>query len=79
MCKDSKKCRDKQIFGGKDVLFRAFEVLFSILEYNMGYSWHIRGIFIEYSYVSVMCRLCIGYALVICRDMQGAREIKGEK
>ena len=27
----------------------------------MGYSQSIRGVFTGYSYVSVMCRLCIGY------------------
>lgn len=38
----------------KKCTFWCFEVF-------MGYSWNIYGIFMEYSYVSVMCRLCIGY------------------
>ena len=28
----------------------------------MGYSWGIHGVFIGYTYVSVMYRLCVGYA-----------------
>ena len=27
----------------------------------MGYSWGIHGVFMEYTYVSGMCRVCIGY------------------
>ena len=26
-----------------------------------GYTWGIRGVFMGYSYVSGMCRVCIGY------------------
>ena len=37
----------------------------------MGYSLGIRGIFTGYSYVSVMCRLCIGYVSVIYRNILG--------
>ena len=37
----------------------------------MGYSWSIRGIFTGYSYVSVMCRLCIGYVSVMYRNILG--------
>ena len=37
----------------------------------MGYSRGIRGVFTEYSYVSVMCRLCIGYVSVIYRNKHG--------
>ena len=33
----------------------------------MGYSRNIQGVFTGYSYVSVMCRLCIGYVSVIYR------------
>ena len=44
-----------------------------------GYSWSIRRVFTEYSYVSVMYRLCIGYASVICRNMVDARGHKSPK
>ena len=37
----------------------------------MGYSRGIRGVFTGYSYVSVMCRLCIGYLSVIYRNRHG--------
>ena len=31
----------------------------SSLGRGMGYSWGIHGVFMGYSYVSVMCRLCV--------------------
>ena len=34
------------------------------------YSWGIHRVFMGYSYVSVMCRLCIGYVSVIYRNRQ---------
>ena len=37
----------------------------------MGYSRSIRGVFTGYSYVSVMCRLCIGYVSVMYRNRHG--------
>ena len=37
----------------------------------IGYSRSIRGIFTGYSYVSVMCRLCIGYVSVMYRNRHG--------
>ena len=40
----------------------------------MGYSRSIQGVFTGYSYVSVMCRLCIGYVSVICRNRRGAKK-----
>ena len=50
----------------------------------MGYSRSIRGVFTGYSYVSVMCRLCIGYVSVMYRtdsELGGENEkmIKTEK
>ena len=41
----------------------------------MGYSRSIRGIFTGYSYVSVMCRLCIGYVSVIYRNILGVGRV----
>ena len=38
----------------------------------MGYSWGIRRVFVGYTYVSVMCRLCIGYVSGMCRNILGA-------
>ena len=35
----------------------------------MGYSRSIRRVFMGYSYVSVMCRLCIGYVSVMYRNI----------
>ena len=46
----------------------------SSLGRGMGYSWGIHGVFMGYSYVSVMYRLCIGYVSVMCRKKQVARE-----
>ena len=40
----------------------------SSLGRGMGYSWAIHGVFIGYSYVSVMYRLCIGYVSVMYRN-----------
>ena len=65
MCKDSKKQGYKQIFGKKNVLFRACEVFFLPIPMLYGvfmeYSRSIHGVFICVGYVSVMCRLCVGY------------------
>ena len=41
----------------------------------MGYSRSIRGVFTGYSYVSVMCRLCIGYVSVIYRNRFGVGRV----
>ena len=38
----------------------------------MGYSWDIHGVFMGYTYVSVMYRLCVGYVSVMCRYILGA-------
>ena len=32
-----------------------------MLEVFMGHMWSIRGVFMGYTYVSGMCRVCIGY------------------
>ena len=45
----------------------------------MGYSRSIRGVFTGYSYVSVMCRLCIGYVSVIYRNTLGVGRGKMER
>ena len=49
----------------------------SSLGRGMGYSWDIHGIFMGYSYVSVMYRLCIGYVSVMCRLCDGAYGQRG--
>ena len=41
----------------------------------MGYSRDIHGVFMGYSYVSGMCRVCIGYVSVMCRNIRVARGI----
>ena len=41
----------------------------------MGYMWDIRGVFTGYSYVSVMCRVCIGYVSGMCRNILGAKKV----
>ena len=38
----------------------------------MGYSWGIHGVFMGYTYVSGMCRVCIGYVSGMYRNIQGA-------
>ena len=40
----------------------------------MGYSRSIQGVFTGYSYVSVMCRLCIGYVSVMYRNRHDAKK-----
>ena len=40
----------------------------SLGEVFMEYMWSIRGIFIEYTYVSGMCRVCIGYVSGMYRE-----------
>ena len=42
----------------------------SLGEVFMEYMWSIRGVFIEYTYVSGMCRVCIGYVSGKCRKIQ---------
>ena len=39
----------------------------------MGYTRDIRGVFTGYTYVSGMCRVCIGYVSGKCRRVRGAR------
>ena len=51
----------------------------SSLGRGMGYSWGIHGVFMGYSYVSVMYRLCIGYVSVMCRLCDGAYGQRGGK
>ncbi len=49
------------------LLFSFFSPMLGVF---MGYSRSIRGIFTGYSYVSVMCRLCVGYVSVMYRNRQ---------
>ena len=39
----------------------------------VGYSRGIHGVFMGYTYVSGMCRVCIGYVSGMYRNIQGAR------
>mgnify|MGYP003517584331 CR=1 FL=1 len=40
-----------------------------------GYSWGIHGVFMGYTYVSGMCRVCIGYVSGMRRDIRGAKKV----
>ena len=71
-CKDSEKYGYEQEKMTKKCTFWCFEVF-------IGYSWNIYGIFMEYSYVSVMCRLCIGYASVMYRNYLLPRRFERDK
>ena len=46
-----------------------------MLEVRMGYSWGIRGVFMGYTYVSGMCRVCIGYVSGKCRNKRDAARV----
>ena len=50
---------------------------FPILLLYIEYSWHIHGVFIGYSYVSVMYRLCVGYVSVMYRLCIGTDKERG--
>ncbi len=39
-----------------------------MLEIFIGHMWSIRGVFMGYTYVSGMCRVCIGYVSGIYRN-----------
>ncbi len=39
-----------------------------------GYMWNIRGVFMGYTYVSGMCRVCIGYVSGMHRNIRRAEE-----
>ena len=48
----------------------------------MACSWDFHGVFTEYSYVSVMYRLCVGYVSGMCRvcvERYRAQEGGGDK
>ena len=45
------------------------------IEYSRG----IRGVFTEYTYVSGMCRVCIGYVSGKRRKIQGAERVPGTR
>ena len=61
----------------RDVLCKETDVysLSPIDRRGMGYSWGIHRVFMGYSYVSVMYRLCIGYVSVTRRSIRVARGI----
>ena len=48
----------------------------SLDEVFMEYMWSICGVFIEYTYVSGMCRECIGYVSGIYRKIWGGKNEK---
>ena len=50
----------------------------SSLGRGMGYSLGIHGVFMGYSYVSVMYRLCIGYVSVMRRSIRAAGGVNKE-
>ena len=41
----------------------------------MGYMWDIRGVFTGYSYVSGMCRVCVGYVSGMHRNILDAKKV----
>ena len=41
----------------------------------VGHTRSIQGVFMEYTYVSGMCRECIGYVSGIYRKIQGASRL----
>ena len=41
----------------------------------MGYTRGIRGVFTGYTYVSGMCRVCVGYVSGMRRDIRGAKKV----
>ena len=45
----------------------------------MGYTRSIRGVFMGYTYVSGMCRVCIGYVSGKRRKIQGAERVLGTR
>ena len=42
----------------------------------VGHTRGIRGVFVGYTYVSGMCRECIGYVSVTCRNKRRAKKKK---
>ena len=54
------------------MLLLYFSVLWGIHGVFTGCSRSIHGVFMEYSYVSGMRRVCIGYVSGICRKRQSA-------
>ena len=41
----------------------------------MEYSWGIHRVYVGYTYVSRMCRVCIGYVSGMCRNILGAKKV----
>ncbi len=66
-------------YGTSDCSYWSIKENLCRFEVFMGYSWNIYGIFMEYSYVSVMCRLCIGYASVMYRNYLLPRRFERDK
>ena len=47
----------------------------TILLCAMGYSWGVHRVFMEYSYVSGMYRVCVGYVSGMRRNIWGAKKV----
>ena len=56
-----------QVMCPKNVGQYIFSSFVFMLEIFMGHMWSIRGVFMGYTYVSGMCRVCIGYVSGKCR------------
>ena len=53
--------------NGGQYIFSSFVFM---LEIFMGHMWSIRGVFVVYTYVSGMYRVCIGYVSGMYRNKQ---------
>ena len=56
--------------GVRVLLYSFFSSFVFMLEIFMGHMWSIRGVFMGYTYVSGMCRVCIGYVSGMYRNKQ---------
>ena len=74
ICKEmDKKFTLKCYFACKDIRENAFYHFSRRFGVFVGHTRDIRGVFMGYTYVSGMCRVCIGYVSGKCRNIQGAR------
>ena len=61
--------QDKSLFG---------RFLFSIIFGGaLGYSWGIRGVFVEYSWDIRMYRVCVGYVSGMYRERFDTSKVRG--
>ncbi len=74
--RDNERRKLKKLVHSREYLRaeRAFYHASIMLRCGLGYSWDIHRVFMGYTYVSVMCRLCIGYVSVTCRNRWGAKK-----